>query len=87
MTRYLRPPRPPIQPNSPLHLGKGKQVVKTASRGTYMFNCALHARSGAVMFVNNGQLGRKYLSPERLRTAGIVLPHFRPRPVHLRMVL
>lgn len=23
------------------------------------------------MFVNNGQLGRKYVSPERLRTAGI----------------
>ena len=22
------------------------------------------------MFVNNGQLGRKYISPERLRTAG-----------------
>jgi hypothetical protein len=26
------------------------------------------------MFVNNGQLGRKYLSPERLRTAGIANP-------------
>jgi hypothetical protein len=68
MTSYL-PLLPPLLIN-PIHLqlGKGNQVLIMSD---IVYSSAnLKAFTGAVMFVNNGQLGRKYLSPERLRTAG-----------------
>lgn len=58
-----------------------KQVPDTNSRVKRVQGLVFaqfHEFAGAVMFVNNGQLGRKYLSPERLRTAGMILTSLYP---------
>ncbi len=62
----------PNSPSSPTRKGEAgkEQCFWCQMLGIIVSYVGYHACTGAVMFVNNGQLGRKYLSPERLRTAG-----------------
>jgi hypothetical protein len=81
MTCRLPPPLSLIPILHHLHRGKVKQVIYHIIDARTIFLHALmfyHVFAGAVLFVNNGQLSRKYLSPERLRTAGKA-----PAPVFL----